>query len=221
MKIDKTEVYGFGAAVRGMRNPMNSWDKSDSYKYLDKIEDINDIHAIENSNVEGFVLGSNDLDLAQRLIKAGSEHCKFLRFIQVWADWELPLYVWKEADTYKFIEKNSCSTMHKITSRMLTMEDFETEYYSDGQIENILDYINLLILDFKEEENKDSKESIFRGIIQLLPSSYLQKRTIITNYAELRNIYKQRQHHRLPEWHKICEWIESLPYSKELITYGL
>lgn len=203
MKIDQTEVYGFEAAIRGMRNPLDSWSQSDSYKC-----------------VNGFKLGLKDIDLAQRLIKAGTEHSKFLRFITVWADWELPLYVWKEADTYKFIEKNSCSTMHKITSRELTQCDFEWDQFDLWQ-DMCLGRINNLITEYKEEKNELCKKDLFRMIVQDLPSSYLQKRTIITNYAELRNIYKQRHNHKLKEWHKICEWIEGLPYAKELITYGL
>lgn len=204
MNIDKTEVYGFEAAIRrGMRNPLNSWDKSDSKFFFTKV-----------------TLGNNDLDLAQRLIKGGTEHSKFLRFIIVWCDMELPLYLWKEFDTYKFVEKNSCSTMHKITSRELTYNDFEYESWSvNNQI--YIDYINYLIRDYKAVEEKELKEHIFRKIVQDLPSSYLQKRTIVTNYAELRNMYKQRRNHKLNEWHKICDWIKSLPYAEELITYGL
>ena len=389
MKIDKTEVYGFEAAIRGARNPMNSWDRSDSYF---------------ESYDEKYVVGPNDLDLAQRLIKAGTEHSKFLRFITVWADWELPLYVWKQMDCYKFIEKNSTSTMHMISSRHLTLKDFEGtfptnqrkpkqefifenkfeeiwesipgykgEYLisSSGRVKNNKNKLRKLQVDNKgyvkialckkgevqqyavhrlvaqtfisnsenklevnhkdgnklnncisnlewctssenqkhafstglqsltnysiykskealqkltNEQTKEIKElyvtgeythrklagiykvshttigdvlrdktyqpielssldilkiviekinklidlfsktkdkEVFNSIIQLLPSSYLQKRTIITNYAELRNVYKQRYNHKLSEWHKACDWIESLPYATELITYGL
>lgn len=208
MQIDNTEVYGFEAAIRGMRNPLNSWDKSDSYF------DYN------YSTGETIELGTNDLDLAQRLIKAGTEHSKFLRFIVVWADWELPLYVWKEADTYKFIEKNSCSTMHKITSRELTKEDFEWDIMTDKRRSD-LENLNKKINDYKKFSSPLQRDIIFRFIVQDLPSSYLQKRTIVTNYAELRNVYKQRKNHKLEEWHKICKWIEELPYAKELITYGI
>lgn len=187
MKIDKTEVYGFSAALRGMRNPKNSWNRSDSH-----------------DDVECYI-GPNDLELVHKLINAGTEHSKFLRFITVYADIEMPLYFWKEFDTYKFMEKNSCSTMHKILSRPLTENDFEHETWSTER-ENHLYYLNNLI-----------KEKRFREVIQDLSSSYLQKRTIVTNYAELRNIYKQRLNHKLIEWHKICHWIDQLPYS-ELIT---
>lgn len=198
MKIKILEVAGIKHAIYSMRNPLNSWDRADSY-------------------FDGkYVIGRNDLDLAQRLIKAGTEHSKFLRFITVWADWELPLYVWKEADTYKFLEKNSCSTMHKITSRPLTSEDFEWDNNNDYR-RYMLDRLNFLIDKYKKTENDIEKKSLFREIVQDLPSSYLQKRTVVTNYAELRNIYFQRRNHKLKEWHEVCKWIESLPYAKELI----
>ena len=213
MNIDYTEVYGFEAAIRGMRNPLNSWDKSDSL-YFDNLFENNSI-----KHLEGIQIGKEDMHLAQRLIKSGTEHSKFLRFITVWADWELPLYVWKEADTYKFIEKNSCSTMHKITSRELNKDDFEWDIMTEKRKSNLLD-LNKMIVDYKAA-NKIQKTVIFRLIVQDLSSAYLQKRTIMTNYAELRNIYKQRHNHKLEEWHKICNWIESLPYATELITYGL
>lgn len=202
MIIKNDEVYGFNAAIRGARNPMNSWAKSDS--------------KIENGV---FVLGANDLDLATRLIKAGTEHAKFLRFITCWVDLELPFYLWKEFDTYKFVEKNSCSTMHKITSRLLDPEiDFEFDKLDSDDIQYIAQ-INELIVQFNAtpKDDKETRNRLFRKIIQKLPESYLQRRTVVTNYAELRNIYKQRKNHKLSEWHEICKWIESLPYS-ELIT---
>jgi len=189
MKINKTEVFGFGAAMRGMRNPMNSWNKSDSaMDYINRV----------------FYIGKNDMELAHKLIANGAEHSKFLRFITVYMDIEAPLYFWKEADTYKFMEKNSCSTMHKILSRPLTKSDFEHESWSTER-ENYLAYLNNLI-----------EEKQFRKVIQDLPSSYLQKRTIVTNYAELRNIRKQRCHHKLIEWHEVCQWIDKLEYSELL-----
>lgn len=199
MNVDRTQVSGFEAAIRGMRNPLNSWNQSDSYKC-----------------VNGVKLGNKDIDLAQRLIKAGTEHSKFLRFIIVWSDWNLPLYVWKEADTYKFIEKNSCSTMHKITSKELTKDDFEWDVMTEKRKNDLL-HLNKMIADYKAA-NELQKTIIFRLIIQDLSSAYLQKRTIVTNYAELRNIYKQRHNHKLEEWHKICKWIETLPYASELIV---
>lgn len=202
MKIDKTEVFGFDAALRGMRNPMNSWNKSDSYKS-------------RRTLYPEFIIGPKDLELAHKLIVAGTEHSKFLRFITVWADIEAPLYFWKEYDTYKHGEKNSCSTMHSITSRPLTKDDFEWDECNLWQSMTV-DNLNDLIEAYKKETNKLCKMDIFREIIQDLPSAYLQKRTITTNYAELRNMRKQRENHRLIEWHKVVEWIDSLEYSELL-----
>lgn len=187
MEIDKTEVFGFSAAIRGMRNPHNSWDKSDSY-----------------TPSYSFMIGPKDMELAQGLIQQGSEHSKFLRFITVYMDIEAPLYFWKEWETYKFKESNSCSTMHKILSRPLTANDFEHELWSTER-ENQMCHLNNLI-----------KEKQFREVIQDLPSNYLQKRTIVTNYAELRNIRKQRENHKLTEWHKVVKWIDGLEYSELL-----
>ena len=188
MNIRTLEIAGLKPAINSMRNPLNSWARSDS-----------------KDTSEGYKIGDADLDLAHRLISAGTEHAKFLRFITVWANIELPLYVWKEMDTYKFIEKNSCSTMHKILSRPLAKEDFEFEEWTEHK-ENTLIHLNKLITEKK-----------FKEVIQDLPSNYLQKRTIVTNYAELRNIYKQRKNHKLIEWHKVCEWLETLPYSELII----
>lgn len=213
MKIDKIEVYGFEPTIRGMRNPLNSWDRTDS---------------IFNGNE--VVLGKNDLGLMQRLILAGTEHSKFMRYITVYMDIEAPLYWWKEFDTYKFKESNSCSTMHKITSRHLTPKDFEWDYMTD--IRSLtLRHINGLIDEFNryKEEIKEAKDesreylvgcqkAVFREIIQDLPSAFLQKRTIVTNYAELRNMYFQRKAHKLGEWsYTFVENIKKVPYAKELI----
>ena len=187
MKIDKTEVFGFSAAIRGMRNPHNSWNKSDSY-----------------TPSSAFMIGPKDMKLAQGLIKKGSEHSKFLRFITVYMDIEAPMYFWKEFDTYKFKENNSTSTMHKILSRPLIESDFEHEIWSTER-ENQMFHLNNLI-----------KEKQFREVIQDLPNNYLQKRTIVTNYAELRNIRKQRLNHKLVEWHKLVNWIDELEYSELL-----
>ncbi|NFJ84023.1 hypothetical protein FDE94_09480 [Clostridium botulinum] len=228
MKIDKTQyqVYGFESAFRGMRNPMNSWSKSDSYNYLDKIEGIEDIHAIENSNSEGFILGKNDLNLAQRLIKAGSEHCKFLRQIQVWVDMDLPRYIWSEFDTYKFNSKNSSSTMHKLLNKQkeISVDDFEFDDNNNMElwaINNAVNYLNKVRQSWLNAKTEEEKRECITSAKRILPESFLQLRTVNTNYAELRSIYKQRHNHRLKEWHKICDWIETLPYAKELIIYGI
>jgi hypothetical protein len=142
-----------------------------------------------------------------------------MRFISVWADLELPLYVWKEFDTYKFVEKNSCSTMHKITSRPLTLDDFEIDFPDEEDVRTIIK-INELIQKYNDfpKDAVNNRIFVFRKIVQKLPCSFLQKRTIITNYQELRNMYKQRKNHKLEEWNdKICSWIESLPYSQLII----
>ena len=193
MKITNTEVYGFEASLRGMRNPMNSWHLQDT----DKVN-----------------IGPNDMDLAKRLIKAGNEHCKFLRQIQVWADFDMPLYWWSEFDTYKFNTKNSCSTMHKLfnAKKEITLDDF---VYSAEDINTLRFIINELnSLRQKYLETKDFNY-VIRGK-RLLPTSFKQKRTVNTNYAELMNIYNQRKNHRLKEeWQDVfCSWCESLPCFK-------
>lgn len=200
MKIDKIEIFGWEAAIRGMRNPMNSWAKSDS-KY-------------PNNCIE---IGENDLNLMQRLILAGTEHCKFMRYITVYMDIDAPLYWWKEFDTYKFCEKNSTSTMHKITSRSLTYDDFEFDFKNEYR-DNMINNLNSMIDSYKNMENASDKEEVFRMIIQDLPSAFKQTRTIITNYAELRNMYFQRKNHKLKEWREIfIDSIKALPYAEELI----
>jgi hypothetical protein len=200
MKIDKVEVYGWEAAIRGMRNPLNSWHLSDS-KYYDGSAE----------------LGDNDLNLMQRLVLAGAEHSKFMRYITVYMDIDAPLYWWKEFDTYKFCEKNSTSTMHKITSRQLTYEDFDFDFQSEYR-DNIINSLNVMIDKYKVMESKSDKEKLFRSIIQDLPSAFKQTRTVVTNYAELRNMYFQRKNHKLKEWSEVfIDELEALPYSEELI----
>lgn len=200
MKIDKIEVFGWEAAIRGMRNPMNSWEKLDSKYYEGGVE-----------------IGDNDLKLMQRLLLAGTEHYKFMRYITVYMDIDAPLYWWKEFDTYKFCEKNSTSTMHKITSRPLTYQDFEFDFENEHR-NNIINGLNSMIENYKKAENVTAKEENFRMIIQELPSAFKQTRTVVTNYAEIRNMYFQRKNHKLKEWKEIfLEAIKSLPYSEELI----
>lgn len=200
MKIDKVQVFGWEAAIRGMRNPLNSWSRSDS-KYYDGYAE----------------LGANDLQLMQRLILAGTEHCKFMRYITVYMDIEAPLYWWKEFDTYKFCEKNSTSTMHKITSRPLSYDDFEFDFENEYR-DNIINTINGMIEKYKTLEDAAEKQKIFRAIIQDLPSAFKQTRTVVTNYAEIRNMFFQRKNHKLKEWSEIyINAIKSLPYSEELI----
>lgn len=205
LKIENTEAYGWEAAIRGMRNPMNSWEMSDS-----KVE------FICNGSFD-FEVGEKDLDLMHRLRKAGTDHRKFMRMITVSCDVVAPLYWWKEYDTYKVgTVANSCSTMHKIHAKEFTLDDFSCEHLEQRWLELLdetIDYLNEARTAFLITKNK----RYWWQMIQLLPSSYNQRRTILLNYEVLANIYKSRKNHKLDEWHTFCEWIESLPHS-ELIT---
>ena len=228
IKIKKTEVMGWEHAIRGMRNPLNSWDKMDSHDCpchdgLDcdcPMVECGQEPAIEcNETLEksAFCVGENDYDLMMRLAKAGPEHAKYRRMIVVYADVTAPRYWWAEYDTYKVgTVANSCSTMHKIAAKEFTPEDFSTEHLvgkSYAALKNTLDVMNLEREHYLATKDKDC----WWQLIQLLPSSYNQRRTIMLNYEVLANIYKQRKNHKLDEWTKFCEWIECLPYS-ELIT---
>ncbi len=220
IKFEKTEVFNFEGALRGMRNPLNSWEKGDSFFSYDYVS--YDPHEDRYEVVE---IGKNDLDLAQRLIKAGSDHRKFLRQIFVSVDITAPLYWWKEFDTYKVATvANSCSTMHTIHKKEFTLEDFSHEHLSQvalSVLNTIIDNLNFsrkAFIGAFEDLPKGDKDDWW-DMIQLLPSSYNQKRTVTLNYETLRNIYKSRKNHKLDEWSiGFMEWIESLPYSKELIT---
>lgn len=207
MKIENTEVYGFNASIRGIRNPKNSWDKSDSKKGDFSI--LNTQH--KNFNTEGFILGEADKKLSQQLTKAGSEHCKHLRLINVWFDVTAPRYWYTEFDTYKHKENISTSTMHKITSRLLTQDDFE-----EFVITNTINDLNEYIKKYKIENDKNTKDILFKLIKDNLPEGYLQKRTVCTNYQTLYSIYYQRNKHRLIMWKEFCNSILSLPYFIEL-----
>lgn len=203
--LNNAETFGWEAAIRGMRNPMNSWSKSDSsFKYLHE---------------EGIALGANDLDLMKRLIRAGSDHRKFLRMIMVSVDITAPLYWWKEFDTYKVgTVANSCSTMHKVHAKKFTVDDFSHEHLNEWELvvlERVIDIMN---------ENRDKfvrtkEKHYWWQMIQLLPSSYNQKRTVMLNYEVLRNMYHARKAHKLDEWRDgFCEWVRGLPYAQELIV---
>jgi hypothetical protein len=229
IKIEHTETYGWEAAIRGMRNPMNSWEKSDSYAAYDcgrcgriEREGICEPWKHDCEEYAVFSVGEADLDLMKRLVKSGSDHSKFMRMITVTCDLTAPLYWWKEFDTYKVgTVANSCSTMHKITSKPITMDDFSIDnvYLEQDGIDltdcflNVVADCEMLRKRYLETQDK----AIWRGLIQLLPCSFNQKRTVQLNYAVLRNIYHARKNHKLSEWHTLCAWIESLPYS-ELIT---
>jgi len=216
--IQTLEVAGFAPAILGMRNPMNSWDRADSQMELQGDENYNATDVL----MTDFKLGDADRTLACKLVKAGAEHCKFLRQIQVWTQMDMPRYWWSEFDTYKFNTKNSCSTMHKLfTNKYVMLEQFfyseKDEKYMAGVVTKLneirRDYLSFKKMGFEDEMN----ELLARGK-QLLPESFIQKRTVNTNYAELMNAYHQRRNHRLKyEWVDIfCSWCESLPYFYEL-----
>lgn len=231
LKIENTEVLGWEHAVRGARNPMNSWDRSDSY------------YGCARDDYE-LNLGPNDYDLMTRLRNAGTDHRKYMRMITVYADLTAPLYWWKEYDTYKVgTVANSCSTMHKIAAKEFTLDDFSMDHLGDVFSETgakdfksptrvegtdliaygLFDSLDVfqIILDalnhYRELFLATNDKKYWWQMIQLLPTSYNQKRTVMLNYEVLANIYKSRKNHKLDEWHTFCDWIESLPYS-ELIT---
>lgn len=201
LKVDHISVMNLENAMRGARNPLNSWARSDSFY-----------------NAQGeYILGENDLGLAVRLCNAGSDHRKFIRQIFVSVDITAPLYWWKEYDTYKVATvANSTSTMHKIHSKPFTLSDFSCDHLSaeaQKQMESLITYLETVRLRFVEGKDKQD----WWDMIQLLPSSYNQMRTCSLNYETLRNIYHARKNHKLDEWHVFCDWIASLPYAKELI----
>lgn len=213
MKISNTQVFGFESALRGMRNPKNSWDKSDSKIGVHLYHDVE----IEYNNIERFELGEADAKLSSNLTRAGSEHCKHLRMIQVWFDLDVPRYLWQEIDTYRFVEKISCSTMHKMFHKELELEDFEIDENKNmATLDAIVNELNVMREYSLEETNQVIKEEILIQAKTILPESFLQLRTVNTNYQQLMNIYLQRKDHRLPLWQIICKWIIELPYFKEL-----
>ena len=202
IKIERTSVMNLENAVRGARNPMNSWARSDSF--------------YDESG--HYVLGPNDLDLARRLRRAGSDHRKFLRQIFVSVDVTAPMYWWKEYDTYKVATvANSTSTMHKITSKPFSIDDFSHDHMTPATqafMQTVVDELETIRLRYLESKEKKD----WYDIIQLLPSSYNQMRTCTFNYETLINIYFARKDHKLAEWHTFCDWILSLPYAAELIV---
>ena len=250
IKLENTEVVGWEAAIRGMRNPMNSWEKSDSaYCHRDLARDCtNCVHRFTTGysacTSGGFDIGPKDFDLMTRLRNSGTDHRKFMRMITVYIGITAPLYWWKEFDTYKVgTVVNSCSTMHKIHEKEFTLDDFSHEHliydgigdnneaiwYKDppenGPIKCQLMFtpldalrITIGVLNTNREAYlKTKNKKYWEQMIQLLPSSYNQRRTVMLNYEVLANIYKSRHNHKLDEWHTFCDWIEGLPYS-ELIT---
>lgn len=213
INIDNVDVFGWEAAIRGMRNPMNSWDRSDSRWTFEDPET-----AVDPEDPEMvYEIGKNDLDLMKRLVKAGPDHSKFMRMINVTLDIVAPLYWWKEADTYKVgTVANSTSTMHHIHTKEFTIDDFSHEHLSVSSQEimhGVIKELNVYRRMFNASKNKE----YWWQMIQLLPSSYNYLRTVQLNYQVLRDMYHARNNHRLDEWGDFCKWIETLPYS-ELIT---
>ena len=225
IEIENVDVYGWEAAIRGMRNPMNSWNKSDSHF------DYKNPWSWEHpKNLIPVCIGENDLKLMQSLVEAGTDHSKFMRMINVTLDIVAPLYWWKEFDTYKVgTVRNSCSTMHKITEKEFTLDDFSHEHLTtfreydeqynrhdyDCQVwlNTVKNQLNWLRQKYLETKDK----TYWWQIIQLLPSSYNQRSTVQFNYAVLRNMYHSRKNHKLDEWRDFCKWVETLPYAKKLI----
>lgn len=236
IKIEETETYGWKAAIRGMRNPMNSWDKSDSGICYKEVAchscNENRNNCAYNLEHDGFVIGDNDMELMHRLCAAGTDHRKFMRMLTVSCDITAPLYWWKEFDTYKVgTVANSCSTMHKIHAKKFTIDDFSHEHLieesddfevgvwwgTDGvnriEPKDILETIIESLNACREAYVKTKDKKYWWQMIQLLPSSYNQKRTVMMNYEVLTNIYNSRKNHKLDEWHDFCDWIKTLPYS--------
>ena len=239
LKIENVQIAGWGATIRGMRNPKNSWERSDSV-FITSDGDHHDICGNSgpwygSDGWEEVLIGENDLKLMTTLRNAGTDHRKFMRMITVYLDITAPLYWWKEFDTYKVgTVANSCSTMHKIADKEFAVDDFSHEHLDgvsrDMFIQNDYDqpyffcsfedmlYIQVEALNRARNLYLDTKDKKYWWqMIQLLPSSYNQRRTVMLNYEVLANIYKSRRNHKLTEWHTFCDWIESLPYS-EIIT---
>lgn len=222
LKLERTNVMNIENAVRGARNPMNSWAKSDSY-YGCKASGKSCDDCIDKSGEDcngyrmNYILGPNDLDLARRLCTAGPDHRKFIRQVFVSVDITAPLYWWKEFDTYKVgTTANSCSTMHKIQAKEFTREDFSCEHMTDSALK-VLDYIITELEDNRNNFNLTKDKVYWYNMIQLLPTSYNQMRTCTMTYENLRNMYQARKNHKLDEWHVLCDWVEKLPYFNEMI----
>lgn len=241
IKIENVDVMGWEAAIRGMRNPMNSWEQSDSGWDESIYHNDKDYITVMSEDFSDYEVGPNDRDLMKRLRNAGTDHRKFMRMITVYVDITAPLYWWKEFDTYKVgTVANSCSTMHKIAAKEFTLEDFSHEHLVSGWagkdingesiilpgpsdcLENTIAVLNRVRESYIDSLNKASdtglsSKEIWWQMIQLLPSSYNQRRTVMLNYEVLANMYRSRKNHKLDEWHTLCDWIKTLPCS-QLIT---
>ena len=231
MRFENTEVWGFEHAIRGMRNPLESWDKSDSgCKLYCSVEGVCVEKPCSYDNCNGcttteYIIGKNDLELMQKLVKAGSEHRKFLRQIFVAVDITAPLYFFKELDTYKVgTVANSTSTMHKLASTPITIDCFEMDDFEDCKDDSNV-YVSAIWIEsitrlekLRQKYNATKDKRYWKELIRLLPESWLQKRTITMNYENILNMYRQRKNHKLTEWSKsFCDWVKTLPYAEELI----
>lgn len=226
MKFENTDVWGFEHAIRGARNPMNSWHRSDSeYKVIDEGEGD-----FSHLTFKDFIIGDNDMDLMQRLIRGGSEHRKFMRQIFVSVDITAPLYWWKEMDTYKIgTTANSTSTMHKLASKPITIDDFEMDdfervkvfdrepYNTDDYTDELWDYVIDMCEALRQRYVETKDKRYWKELIRLLPESWLQTRTWTANYEVIRNIVHQRKGHKLTEWKSFIDWVHTLPYAEDLI----
>jgi hypothetical protein len=214
IEVNNVNVFNFDGAFHGLRNPMNSWDKNDTRTIIGYLDE----NPMFDPNCGEPIVGPNDMKLAQRMIGGGPEEAKFLRQIFVTMDIDAPFFWWKEMDTYKVgTVANSCSTMHKITSAPITMDNFSFGPYIEfyPMYEKIIEYCEDLRQKYLETKDK----RYWRALIEILPEAWNQKRTWTANYQVLRNIYFQRRYHKLEEWHQFCDVIEKLPYGKELICY--
>lgn len=224
IRIEKTEIYGWEAAIRGMRNPLESWDKSDSE--FDYPDCLSCLHSLDDTPCKLFdcaVLGENDLTLMKKLSIAGADHSKYLRFITVTVDITAPMFWWFEYDTYKVSTvKNSCSKMHRIHVKPFSYKDFTHEGIDEvakedsnikAVFQNYIDMIEWLRVQFNETQEK----KYWRALIEMLPESYNMRATVLMNYQVLKNMYHARKNHKLDEWHDFCNWCEDLPHAKELI----
>ena len=238
IKIENVEICGWEHAIRGMRNPLNSWAKSDSYFHFGEVFCKDCAHTDKNPCGQNCLdVGPNDHDLMMRLVKGGPVHAKYRRMIAVYVDITAPFYWWKEFSTYKVgTVANSCSTMHKIHAKEFTLEDFSTEHLIDDPLQafslcdtagnftgfdmsskEIIQFLCNILNYYRQRYLKTKDKKYWWQMIQLLPSSYNQRRTVMLNYEVLANIYKSRKDHKLDEWREFCEWIEGLPYS-EIVT---
>lgn len=239
MKFENTEVWGFEHSLRGMRNPKNSWNRSDSHYGCDEIMNCSTCRTGQEEGCfnlrNKYIIGENDMKLAQTLIKAGNEHRKFMRQIFVSVDITAPLYWWKEMDQYRInVTTNSTSTMHRLTSSPITLDCFETDDYDrdlsladSPEDDNELNHISafeedvITVLENLRQKYLETKDKRYwKELVRFLPESWLQKRTVTMNYENVRNMYFQRKNHKLTEWSKsFINWVESLPYAEDLIMY--